>query len=105
MDSDAGKDIKLSDFKISHSNIIQMNQIIVNQTVMWKIMVMYFDAQCNIPDKIDDNPEDDSKDRSSNPMEGIQVAEDSGMCASIFMPSIHVNWQLFFSRILCHGRH
>ena len=105
MDSDAGKDIKSSDLKISHSNIIQMNQIMVvkvNQTVMWKILVMYFDAQCNIPNKIDDNPEDDSKDRSSNPMEGI--AENSGMCASILMPSIHVNWQLFFSR-LCHGRH
>ena len=64
----------------------------VNQTVMWKILVMYFDAQCNIPDKIDNNPDDDSKDRSSDPMEGI--AEDSGiagMCASILMSSIHVN--------------
>jgi hypothetical protein len=50
---------------------------------------MYFDAQCNVPDKIDNNPDDDSKDRSSDPMEGI--AEDSGMCASILMSSIHVN--------------
>ena len=51
-----------------------------------------FDAQCNVPDKIDNNPDDDSKDRSSDLMEGI--AEDSGiagMCASILMSSIHVN--------------
>jgi hypothetical protein len=73
--------------------MIQTMVVKVNQTVMWMILVMYFDPQCNIPDKINNHPDDDSKDRSSNPMEGI--TEDSGMCASILMPSIHVNWQLF----------
>ncbi|KAF8218557.1 hypothetical protein L208DRAFT_1383258 [Tricholoma matsutake] len=57
------------------ANQMDSDAVKVNQTMMWKILVMYFDAQHNIPDKIDDNPEDDSKDRSSNPMEGI--AEDS----------------------------
>ena len=52
------------------------------------ILVMYFDAQCNISDKINSHPDDDSNDRSSNPMEGI--TEDSGMCASILMPSIQL---------------
>ena len=60
----------------------------VNQTVMWMILVMYFDAQCNIPDKINNHSDDDRNDRSSNPMEGI--TEDSGMCASILMPSIQL---------------
>ena len=65
------------------------------------ILVMYFDAQCNISDKINSHPDDDSNDRSSNIMEGI--TEDSDMCARILMPTIQLV-TVFFSRKLCHGR-